>query len=178
MGIDLWRKVVVLFCFVSFCSYEIHQTRMLQIVFWVSLESSWQEGCMGFVSMVFGLAMQKFFNIEFFSLKIRLICSWKFRRNRNVPFVLLERTWWERFNGIHLVRFGFRMWQILIFKWFSAAENSKKFQKTRFWNGKSFGGCGNIWANGTSYTSLGLMIEQQRHDLCGFKPGANPGSLS
>jgi hypothetical protein len=25
---------------------------------------------------------------------------------------------------------------------------------------------------------LGLMIEQQRHDLCGFKPGANPGSLS
>jgi hypothetical protein len=33
-----------------------------------------------------------------------------------VPLVLLERSWWARFNGIYLVRFGFKMWQILIFK--------------------------------------------------------------
>ncbi len=33
--------------------------------------------------------------------------------------------------------FGFRMWEILIFKRFLAAENSNKFQKTRFWKEKS-----------------------------------------
>ncbi len=49
-AIYLWRKVVcfVLFCFV--CTYETHQTRMLQIMFLVSLESSQGGGCMGLVS--------------------------------------------------------------------------------------------------------------------------------
>ncbi len=45
-----------------------------------------------------------------FSLKIKLNRSWKFRKNWNVPLMLLERSWWTRFNGIYLVRFGFRMW--------------------------------------------------------------------
>jgi hypothetical protein len=35
-----------------------------------------------------------------------------------VPLVLLERSCWAGFNGIYLVKFGFRMWEILIFKWF------------------------------------------------------------
>jgi hypothetical protein len=35
-----------------------------------------------------------------------------------VPLVFLERSWWAGFNGIYLVRFGFRMWEILILKWF------------------------------------------------------------
>jgi hypothetical protein len=30
-----------------------------------------------------------------------------------VPLVLLGRSWWAWFNGIYLVRFGFRMWNIL-----------------------------------------------------------------
>jgi hypothetical protein len=47
-----------------FCSYEIHETRMLQIVFLVSLESSQQGGVHGLGSMTFGLAAQKFLNIE------------------------------------------------------------------------------------------------------------------
>jgi hypothetical protein len=59
------------------------------------------------------------------SLKIKLNHSWKFQRNWNVPLVLLGRSWWAGFNGIYLVRFGFRMWEILMLKWFSAAENSK-----------------------------------------------------
>ncbi len=42
--IYLWRKVV---CFVLFCSYEIHQMGLLQIVFLVCLESSWSEGVHG-----------------------------------------------------------------------------------------------------------------------------------
>jgi hypothetical protein len=51
-----------LFCFNS---YEIHRTRMLQIMFLVSLENSQQEGVVcGLGSMAFGLAVQKFLNIE------------------------------------------------------------------------------------------------------------------
>jgi hypothetical protein len=50
-----------LFCFFG---YEIHQTGMLQIVFLVSLESSRQGRVHGLGSMAFGLAVQKFLNIE------------------------------------------------------------------------------------------------------------------
>jgi hypothetical protein len=72
------------------------------------------------------------------SLKIKLNRSWKIRRNWNVHLVLLERFWWVGFNGIYLVRFGFRIWEILIFlKLIFAPENSNKFQKTRFWKEKS-----------------------------------------
>jgi hypothetical protein len=68
--IYLWRKVV---CFVLFCSYEIHWTGMLQIMFLVSLESSRREGVHWLGSMTFGLAVQKFLNIEWFlKLKIKL----------------------------------------------------------------------------------------------------------
>jgi hypothetical protein len=58
------------------------------------------------------------------SLHIKLNRSWKFWRNWNVRLVLLERSRWEGFNGIYLVRFGFRMCETLIFKWFQI--NSKK----------------------------------------------------
>jgi hypothetical protein len=57
------------------------------------------------------------------SLKFKLNCSWKFSRNWTMSLVLLERSWWS------LVRFGFRMWEILIFKWFLPLKiqiNSKK----------------------------------------------------
>ncbi len=47
-----------------FCRCEIHQTGMLQIVFLVSLESFQREGVHGLGSMMFGLAVQKFLNIE------------------------------------------------------------------------------------------------------------------
>jgi hypothetical protein len=46
-----------------------------------------------------------------------------------VPLVLLEWSWWAGFNGIYLVRFGFRMWELLILKWFLLLKiqiNSKK----------------------------------------------------
>ncbi len=64
-----------------------------------------------------------------FSLKIQLNHSWSFWSIRNVPLVFLERSWWAGFNGIYLVRFGFRMWEILIFKWFLLLKiqiNSKR----------------------------------------------------
>jgi hypothetical protein len=52
------------------------------------------------------------------SLNIKLNCSWKFRRNWNVPLMLLERSWWAAVNEIYLVIFGFRMWEILILSYF------------------------------------------------------------
>ncbi len=70
-------------------------------------------------------------------LKIKLNRSWKFRRNWNVPVMLLERSWWVGFNGIYLVRFGFRMWEIWILKWFLQLKIQKKSKKTRFWKEKS-----------------------------------------
>jgi hypothetical protein len=115
-------------CFVLFCTNEIHWTGMLQI----SLESSEEEGCRGALAWVHGIWTYHVKVLEYwmiFSLKIKLNCSWKFRRNWNVSWVLLERSWWEGFNGIYLVRFEFRMWEILIFKWFLLLKihiNSKK----------------------------------------------------
>jgi hypothetical protein len=107
------------------------------VMFFMSLESSQRGGVHGY-SMMFGFAVQKFFeNWMISSLKIKLNRSWKFQRNWNVPLVLLERSWWAGFNYFifyyfFLLRFGFRMWEILIFKVNSATENSNKFQKTRF----------------------------------------------
>ncbi len=40
-----------LFCFVLFCSYKIHGTKMLRIVFLVALESSQQGAVHGLGSM-------------------------------------------------------------------------------------------------------------------------------
>ncbi len=63
------------------------------------------------------------------SLKIKLNSSWKFERNWNLPLVLLERSWWAGFNGIYLVRFGFRMWETLILKWFLPLKIQLNFKK-------------------------------------------------
>ncbi len=59
--IYLWRTI-----FVLFCNYEIHWTRMLHIMFLMSLESFRWGGVHGLSSMTFGLAVQKFLNIEWF----------------------------------------------------------------------------------------------------------------
>jgi hypothetical protein len=64
-----------------FCSYEIHRTGMLQIVFLVSLESSWWGGVHGLGSMTFWTCGTKI--LEYWmnsSLEIKLNRSWKFRR--------------------------------------------------------------------------------------------------
>jgi hypothetical protein len=65
------------------------------------------------------------------SLKMKSNCSWNFGRNWNwnVPLVLLKRSWWAGFNGIYLVTFGFRMCEILIFKWFLQLKIQINFKK-------------------------------------------------
>ncbi len=50
--------------FVLFCTDEIHRTGMLQIVFFISLESSQGEWVHRLGFTAFGLAMYKFLNIE------------------------------------------------------------------------------------------------------------------
>jgi hypothetical protein len=127
---------------------------MLQITFLVSLESSEGGGVHGLVSRCLDLQCRNSQILNgFFPLKIKLNHDWKFQRNWNVLLVLLERSWWARFNGIHLVRFGFRMWEVLIFKRFLPLRIKNKFQKTRFWEGKIRWGCANTWTNGTGHTS-------------------------
>ncbi len=129
-NIYLWRKVV---CFVFFCSYEIDQTGMFHIVFLVSWESSRWGGVHGLGSMMFGLVMQKFLNIEWFLHKNKnKNHSWKFWRNWNVPLVFLERSWWVRFNGIHLVKFGFSMLELLIFELFLSLKIQINSEKPSF----------------------------------------------
>jgi hypothetical protein len=79
-----------------------------------------------------------------YSLKIKLNRSWNFWRNWNVSLVLLERSWWAGSNGIYLVRFGLRMWEILIFKWFLPPK-FKKIKKKQVLEGKISWECGNTW---------------------------------
>jgi hypothetical protein len=98
--------------FVLFCvSRWDPQTRMLQIVFLISLESSGRWGFHG----VWTCSAKVLEYWIIFSLKMKWNHSWKFQRNWIVPLMFLERSWWAGFNGIYLVRFGFRMWEILIF---------------------------------------------------------------
>ncbi len=92
--------------FVLFCTHEIHQMGMLQIAFLVSLESSQgRGGASAWFHGVWtcGVEVLEYWMIS--SLKIKLNRSWKFRRNWNVPLMLLERSWCTGLNGIYLVRF-------------------------------------------------------------------------
>jgi hypothetical protein len=118
-GIDiyLWRKVV---CFVLFCLYWWDppswdaSDRVLGLFGKLSRRrgaSAWFHGI-----WTRGAKVLEYWMIS--SLETKLNRSWKSRRSWNVPLVFLERSWRAGFNGIYLVRLGFRMWEILIFKWF------------------------------------------------------------
>jgi hypothetical protein len=65
------------------------------------------------------------------SLKTNLNCSLKISEELECLWCL-GKILMSGIDGIYLVRFGFRMWEILILKVISAAENSSKFQTTRF----------------------------------------------
>ncbi len=100
-----------------------------------------------------------------FLLKIKLNCSWKFQRNWNVLLVLLERSWWAGFNGIYLVRFGFRLWQILILKWFLPLKiqiNSKVIQKNRYIHCKTIFTCWvSLFCNGPMVQATLVLMKQK-----------------
>ncbi len=117
------------------CFLVMRCFRLCSWCLWKGLDD---KGCMGFGSMTFGLGGAK--ALEYwmiFSLKIELNHSLKFRKKWNVPSVLLERSRWAGFNGIYLVRFGFRIWEIIISKWFLPLKIQINTKKTRFWKEKS-----------------------------------------
>ncbi len=105
--------------FVLFCSYEIHQTRMLEIVSLVSLESFWQRGVHWAWFLQFGLALQKFLNIEWFlhwKLKLNSIvvqncrgigmciwCCWK--KNSFHIWLFKKSIHTLQNNVLHMLRF-------------------------------------------------------------------------
>ncbi len=86
------------------------------------------------------------------SLKIKWNRSWTFGRKWNVALVLLERSWWAGSNGVYLVRFGIRIWEILILKWFMLLKIQIKSKNPGF-EMKNQWARGNTWANGTRHTS-------------------------
>jgi hypothetical protein len=127
-NVYLWRKVVCLFFSVLYRWDPPDQDasdRVLGLFGKLSrrrVASAWFHGI-----WTCGVKVLEYWII--FSLKVKLNCNWKFRRNWNVPLVLLERSWWAGFNGIYLVRFGFRLWEILFFNWFLQLKiqiNSKR----------------------------------------------------
>jgi hypothetical protein len=126
---SLWYRVacLILDCFVVMRSTELGCFRSCFWSLWKALD---EEECMGFWFHDVWTCDAKVLEYWIiFSLKIKLNRSWKFQRSWNVPLMSLERSWWARFNGIYLVRFGFRMWEIMILKWFLPLKiqiNSKK----------------------------------------------------
>jgi hypothetical protein len=119
---------------------------MLQIVFLVSFKSSRTRPG----EMVHGLIFHDVWTscakvLEYWmisSLRLKLKRRWNFQRNWNVPLVMClwccQKDLDEpKFNGIYLVRFGFRVWEILIFKWFLPLKFFLNSKKTRFWTEKS-----------------------------------------
>jgi len=111
------RKVVCLFCFVLYLWEPPNRDAsdsvlgLFQKLLRSRGESAWFHGICTCGVEVLGYWITS-------SLKIKLNSSWKFRKNWNVALVLLERSWWAQFNEIYLVRSRFRIWEILIFKWF------------------------------------------------------------
>jgi hypothetical protein len=129
--IYVWRKVVF---FVLFCLYlrdplnrdaSDHVLGLFGKLLRRRGALAWFHGTWTWDAKVFEYWM-------IFSLKIKLNNSWTFQRNCDVPLVLLERSWWARFNGIHLVRFEFKMWEMLIFKSFLPLKIQINFLKTGF----------------------------------------------
>jgi hypothetical protein len=87
------------------------------------------------------------------SLKIKLNCTWKFQRTWNVALVLLERSWCAGFNGIYLVTFGFRIWEILILRWFLPLKIQINSKKPGFWKENAVEDMVTVGPNGTDHTS-------------------------
>jgi hypothetical protein len=139
-----------LFCFVVMRSTQLGCFRSCTWCPWKALD---EEGCMGLVPwhLDWGAKVLEYWMM--FSLKSKLNRSWKFQRNWNVPLVLLERSWWAEFNDFFWIRFGFRMWEILIFKWLLSLKIQINSKKPGFGR-KNQLGCGNTRANSRGYTSL------------------------
>jgi len=142
-------------CFVLFVLMRSTKRRCFRSHSWSLWKAIEEEGCTSLVSWCFDLWWKNSRIWLISSLKIKLNPSWKFRRKWNVHLVLLERSWWAGFNGIYLVRIGFKMWEILIFKWFLPLKIQINFKKPSFGR-KNQLRTWYTWANNTSHTNLSM----------------------
>jgi hypothetical protein len=153
--IYLWRKVVCLFCLYPWDPLNQDALDRVLSLFGKLLRrrgaSAWFHGI-----WTWGVKVLKYWMIS--SLKIKLNHSWNFRRNWNVPLVLLKRSWWAGFNRIYLVRFGFRMLEILTFKWFLPLKVQIN-SKNQVLEGKISWNRGDTWANSAGHTSCNYSIK-------------------
>ncbi len=111
MNIYLWRKVFCLFCFVLYL-WDPPNRDVSNCILNLFGKLLRRRGASAWFHAIWTCSAKVLEHWMVSLLKIKLNHSWKFRRNWNVPLVLLERSWWAGFNGIYLVRFGFRMWEI------------------------------------------------------------------
>ncbi len=92
-NIYLWRNVVCLFYFVLFILMRSIELGCFRSHSWSLFRKR------GALALFHGVWTCNVIFFEYWmisSLKIKLNCSWKFRRNWNVLLVLLERPWWTR----------------------------------------------------------------------------------
>ncbi len=119
--IHLWSKVVCLFYFVLYW-WDPPNWDASDRVLGLFGKLSQRRGTLAWFHGVWTCSAKVLEYWMISTLKIKLNHSSKFRRNWNLPLLLLERSWWGGFNGIYVLRFGFIMLEILILKWFSAAK--------------------------------------------------------
>jgi len=94
-----------------------------------------------------------------------------------VPLVLLERSWWcAGFNGIYWVRFGFKMWEILILKWFLPLKIQINSKKPGFGKKNQLRTCGNTWAKGKGHTII-LYNESKHNNIVAYQGKANKDDI-
>jgi hypothetical protein len=111
LDIYLWRKVVCLFCLHLWDPLDGDASDCVLGLFG---KLSSRRGHLAWFHGIWTYSVKVFEYWMISSLKIKPNPSWKFQRN-----------WWcwkdldeQDLMGIDLVRFGFRMWETLIFKWF------------------------------------------------------------
>ncbi len=130
-----------MFCFVVMRSTEPGCFRSCSWCLWKALN---EEGCMGFGSMIFGFALQKFLNFEWF-------LHWKLNYIVVENFKGIEMClwcYWKDLDEQDLMEFIGKIWiqnvRDIDFKViFAAAENSNKFQKNQVLEGKISWECRN-----------------------------------
>jgi hypothetical protein len=127
--INLSMKVACLFCLYLWDPLNQDALYCVLGLFWKLLR---RRGALAWFHDVWTCAAKALEYWMISSLKIKLNRSWKFQMNWNVHLVFLERSWRAGFNGICLVRFGFKMWEILTFKWFLSLKIQINSQKPGF----------------------------------------------
>jgi hypothetical protein len=106
-------------CFILFLLMRSTEAGCFRLCSWFHWKALKEKGCISFGFVALGLVVQKFLNIEWFSsLEIILNGSWNFWRNWNVCLWCCWKDLDEQdLMEFYLVRFEFRMWETLIFKY-------------------------------------------------------------